>query len=359
MAYFSQKQVDKLKESNIQILEALARYRYLTSRQIIALGITAHRSQISRIMGRFEYFTKPLIERSKFSETVKGHSGRRAKEDIITLTKRGAECLIDTQPDSEDDLKFVHSKDVSARDYEHTRETVDFHILVDQFADMYACTVDCFHTYHDHTGANNGKLAAQGINLRRRQTTFTVPEADDYGRANDKEHKFSADAIFHMTDPTGQGHLFAVEIQRGQDTKRLCEKLRDHYIPAIAEGTISADYGVEYNPKVLVICENRSLVENTLKRLADDPEFEFFHKSFAFHTIEDLQGTTEGFDIAVEAPKGLAWSISKATREYIAFNLKDCPNWQQIMNDDPNFSEHPKRLAKGWRFIGGKVGTIF
>ena len=359
MAYFSQKQVDRLTESNIQILEALARYRYLTSRQIIALGITAHRSQISRIMGRFEYFTKPLIARSKFSEATEGRSGRRAKEDIITLTKRGAEFLMATQPDSEHALGNVHSKGVSARDYEHTKETVDFHILVDQFADMYACTVDCFHTYHDHTGANSGRLAAKGINLRRRQTTFTVPEVDALGRPNGKEHKFSADAMFHLTDPTGKGHLFAVEIQRGMDTKRLCEKLRDHYIPAIAEGTISADYGVEYNPTVLVICESPALVENTLKRLADDQEFEYFHKRFAFHTIDELQGTTEDFDIAVEAKKGVAWSISKTTRDYIAFNLKDCPNWQQIMNDDPKFSEHPKRLATGWRFIGGKVGTIF
>jgi len=359
MAYFSQKQVDRLKESNIQILEALARYRYLTSRQIIALGITAHRSQISRIMGRFEYFTKPLIERSKFSEATEGRKGRRAKEDIITLTKRGAEFLIATQPDMEDDIRFVRSKGIAARDYEHTKETVDFHILVDQFAAMYACTVDCFHTYHDHTGANNGKDAAQGINLRRRQTTFTVPEVDADGRTTGKEHKFSADAMFHLTDPTGKGHLFAVEIQRGQDTKRLCEKLRDHYIPALAEGTISEDYGVQYNPKVLVICESPALIENTLKRLADDPEFEFFHKCFAFHTIEELQGTSEDFDIAQEAPKGLAWNLTKDTRQQIAYALRDRNNWLQIMNDDPKYSEHPKRLAKGWRFIGGKVRTIF
>jgi hypothetical protein len=344
MAYFSPKQVDQLKASNLAILEALARYRYLTTRQIIALGIARHRSSVYQIMRRFEGFSKPLIERSKFSVGVEGRGGRQPMDDLITLTRRGAEFLHQTHPEHGDDLRFVQSKGVAVRDYEHTKETVDFHILVDQFAALYGCTVDCFHTYHDHTGANHGKDAAQGINRLRRQTTFEVND-------NGTRHTFSADAVCHLTDPTGAGHLFAVEVQRGQDTGRLCDKLREHYIPALAEGTISAAYGIQSNATILILCENPSLMKHTLERLAADPEFAHFHDCFAFHTIAELQG------IAEDSPP--PHPLTFTTRQHIAAALKDKPDWLQIMNDDSRFAAHPKRLATGWRFIGGKVGTVF
>ena len=359
MAYFSQKQVDRLSPANLDILEALARYRYLTSRQIIALGIVSQRSNLSRVTSRFEVFTKPLIERSRYSNPAPEGGGRRSKEDLLTLTKRGAEFLAQIEPDRDDDIRFVNSKGVSARDYDHTRETVDFHILLDQFAAMYGVKVDCFHTYHDHTGANAGRQAAQGIDLLRRQTTFTVPLRNASGGYSGEKMKFSADAVCHLTDPTGKGHLFAVEIQRGMDTKRLHKKLKDSYLPALEEGTLSYAYDVDYDAKALIICENPSLVTKTLERLEVDPDFNEFRGCFAFHTIADLQGTGAGFDIADNGATGQAWNLAKATRQQIAYALKDRPNWLQIMNDDSRYSAHPKRLARGWRFIGGKVGTIF
>ena len=338
----------------------MARYRYLTTSQIIALGIAKHRSNIYRITQRFDAFTKPLVEKSKFSEAVAGRGGRQAKEDLMTLTQRGAEFLIATHPDSNEDIRFVRSKGVSARDYEHTKETVDFHILVDQFAALYGCTVNCFHTYHDHTGANSGRRAAQGIDLLRRQTTFTASEVDEYGRTTGTEHRFSADAVFHLTDPSGKDHLFVVEIQRGMDTKRLYEKLRHHYLPALETGVISDAYGFEKNAKVLIICENPSLVTKTLARLADDPEFEYFHTCFAFHTIAELQGRDGNAAGSVREPRTAKdWNLTRDTRQQIAYALRDRPNWLQIMNDDQRYSGHPKRLATGWRFIDGKTGGIF
>ena len=309
MTSFSQHQMSQLKPSNLDILDALARYRFLTTSQIISLGIASYPSSLSRTLRNFDAFRKPLVTRSRFSEVVAGRSGRLAKEDLLTLTPKGAELLLAAQPDRNDMIRFSRSKGISARDYEHTRETVDFHILLDQFADDHDCSVDCFHTYHDHTGANSGHKAAKGIDLLRRQTTFEVTDQGERWR-------FSADAVFHLTDPAGKGHLFAVEIQRGMDTKRLCDKLRTHYIPALAEGVISEAYGVNHNATILIVCENQSLLENTIKRLADDPEFTHFHKCFAFHTITGLRGEPQG---------------NPTSRAFVL----------------------------DWQFLGGKVGTVF
>lgn len=350
MARFTQEHISGLTAANIEVMQALGQYRYLTPSQIVELGIISHRDVFYRLMKRFEAFPTPVVGKAAFSEVhSEGKQGRKQLENVHYLTRQGAEllALVDHEQEAENILS-VSRHPLTLKDYWHRRETIDLQILVNQFAFCHGCTVEDFDLYFNHEGANHSK---SGHAAKKANTTITYGLTDQYDNSIGVPQTIMPDAILKLIDPTGKTHLFAIEIQRGRDTKRLHSKLRDQYIPALGEGAINAAYNVKPAPIVLTICENPSLMQQTLKRLRDDPYFTGFKNHFAFQSSETLLPPPE------TKPKGKRHKITKDTRHDLADTLED---WQHILNNNTPKTKEPLRLAQGWQFINrGEKGIIF
>lgn len=348
MRRFAQENINGLTAANIEVLQALGEYRYLTPSQIVELGIISHRDVFYRLMKRFDRFPTPVVGQAAFSEIHSNDKqGRRRLENVHFLTKQGAEllALVDHEQEAENILS-VSRQPLTLKDYWHRRETINLQILVNQFAFCYGCTVEQFDLYFNHEGANHTK---RGQPHRKANTTITYELTDHDDTPLGVPQTIVPDAILKLTDPRGETHLFAIEIQRGMDTKRLHSKLRDQYIPALGEGAINGAYNVKPAPIVLTICENPSLMQQTLKRLRNDPYFEGFKGHFAFHSSAELLPPPE------PKPKGKRHKITRDTRRDLRETLED---WQQILNNDLPPTKEPLRLAQGWEFIGEKKGIF-
>lgn len=348
MARFAQKDINGLTAANIEVMQALGQYRYLTPSQIVELGIISHRDVFYQLMKRFNAFPSPIVGQAAFSEVhSNGKQGRKKLESVHYLTRRGAELLslLDHDNDREAILS-VARQPLTQKDYWHRRETIDLQILVNQFAFKHGCTIEAFDLYFNHEGANHSK---SGHGRRKANTTITYELTDHDDQPLGIPQTIMPDAILKLTDPTGHTHLFAIEIQRGMDTKRLHHKLRDQYIPALGEGAINGAYGVKPAPLILTICENPGLMEQTLKRLRDDPYFVGFGDHFAFHTSETLLPPPP------TQPKDKRFKITRDTRRDLSEVLED---WQGILTNDHPPTKQPLRWAQGWQFIEGERGIF-
>lgn len=349
MTRFAQEDINGLTAANIEVLQALGEYRYLTPSQIVELGIVSHRDVVYRLMKRFETFAKPVVGKATFSEVYsEGKQGRKQLENVHYLTRQGAEllALVDHEVDPRQILS-VSRQPLVQKDYWHRRETIDLQILINQFAFCHGCTVETLDLYFNHDGANHSKA---GRPKRKANTTITYDLTDDQDQPIGEQLTIMPDAILKLRDPTGQAHLFAIEVQRGMDTKRLHHKLREQYVPALGEGSINRAYGVGPAPIVLTLCENPNLMRQTLKRLREDPYFAGdFGNHFAFHSSETL------FPTAPMRPKGKRHKIARETRRDLKDVLED---WQNILRNDQPKSAEPIRLAQGWEFVGDRRGIF-
>ena len=348
MPRFSQTHINALTPANIEVMQALAQYRYLTPSQIVELGIISHRDVFYRLMKRFDAFRSPVVGKASFSEVQSdGRQGRKQLENVHYLTRQGAELL--AALDSEQDpgtILSVARQPLTHKDYWHRRETIDFQILVNQFAFCHGCTVEAFDLYFNHTGANHGSHA-QGT--RQANTAIRFDLTDHQEQPLGVPQTIIPDAVVKLTDPRRQTHLFAIEIQRGKDTKRLHHKLRDQYIPALGEGAINAAYSVKPAPLILTLCETPALMHQTLERLRNDPYFHGFENFFAFQSSDTL------LPPAQTKPKGKRHKITRDTRRDLHDALED---WQHILNNDTPKTAEPLRLAQGWEFVGERRGIF-
>lgn len=124
-----------------RIIQALARYKYLTVSQLIRLGVDRHRSNLSTAFNRLTEGKRPLVKVLKFG--LMPTKGR--VEALYYLTKYGAQLV--------EHAKYPIGRTVTlTSDYFHRVATIDCEIT------LYSCSeikqVHFSHRYFDHTGSN-------------------------------------------------------------------------------------------------------------------------------------------------------------------------------------------------------------
>ena len=70
MGRFAQENINGLTAANIEVLQALGEYRYLTPSQIIELGIIGNSDSFYRLMKRFEVFTQTIVGKAAFLKSI-------------------------------------------------------------------------------------------------------------------------------------------------------------------------------------------------------------------------------------------------------------------------------------------------
>ena len=259
-----------LPETNLQVMEHLHAYRFLTAPQLVRLGVASHINSLRRTLRRFETGRK-YVDWEEFG--VLPQIGRLPR--VYYLTERGARYLAEAWRVEPEAINYPRGVKLFSRDYFHRGATIDFHIELCCFAAQYGLTVEVFHSYFDTTGANRNENPAYRLHHLSK-----VPLEDSF---------FIPDAIFAVRTPDGARYLFALEVYNGIDTKRVHAQLEKHLV-ALGEGRISELYGYPRAHRVLCVFETESALQAAVRRLCDDPAFtDQMRHQFAFSTLAELR----------------------------------------------------------------------
>lgn len=162
----------KFTERQQRCLDALATYQYLTTQQMVRLGLSCSRSHvIDRVLNgiRQEITDAPrqakrrLIGRCVFGSVI-GH-GRLF--DLYYLTKIGAETVAQRHGVSVSQLRYPKRPPQFVRDYHHRVAFIDAHIALVAWAKTQRLTIIGFHRYFDCTQnrVSNTFMSVAGVNL--------------------------------------------------------------------------------------------------------------------------------------------------------------------------------------------------
>lgn len=263
-----------LKGKNIDILEALNEYRFLTVQQMVRLGIADTNTTMYRYMKNFNSGKAKHIGTVHYKDLPE--HGRLPSMHF--LKKAGAEVLQEQLNLLPEQIGFKDYDLHFERDRAHRIQLVDFHIALKQFCTIYNGDIEFFHVYYDFSGAN-----------RTKDETREALRSDT--KIDYKDTYIRPDFNCCIYDHTGKRSLFTGEIQRGKDTKRNVEKIKAHAY-AMAEGALSQAYGEDTFYKVLYIFNDKDAMRLTLDRVNKDPNLvellEQLKRYFVFTTGDDV-----------------------------------------------------------------------
>jgi len=258
-----------LSESKIKILESLAKYKFLTTKQFLRLGIVKHRPNIFPLLKDLRERQRPFIEKISFA--VHPKLGRL--EDVHYLTKWGAKFLIEELGYREEEIRYpIGKSSLFFRDYFHRLYTIDFHIEFDEWIKANDYEIDFFYTYFDKVGASRSK--------EKKLEALTKVNLDE-------ENYIIADAISMFTT-FERKYLFTLEVYTDKNTKRIIKQLKKHMI-ALSKGYPSLQFNFNRGSRVISIFEDNATMEATIKRLKLEEDFEGFDNYFLFKTIDKVK----------------------------------------------------------------------
>jgi len=261
----------RINEAQLQILEALNTYRFLSVGQMISLGISKTKYSISKNTSVLLAGKKPLLAFADFGTFPS--IGRLPR--LYYLTKHGAEWLAEAFGVDAEDINHPKGVKIFTREYFHRVATINLHISARKFTDsIKGMEFDFYHTYFEHTGANH----TRNPNTPKRQALTRITLQD---------RTFIPDVIFSLHAPDGVQWMFTAEIYRNHTTKRTYQQL-EHHIQSLAESGISKAYQYPRAVRVLMVCEELGAMKALQKRIAEDPKFKPFEAFILFKTTDDI-----------------------------------------------------------------------
>lgn len=262
----------RINEAQLQMLEALNTYRFLSVGQMITLGICKTKYSISKNASLLLAGKKPLLAFADFGTfpTI----GRLPR--LYYLTKYGAEWLAEAFQVEAEDINHPKGVKIFTREYFHRVATIDLHISARKFSEsIEGMEFDFYHTYFEHTGANHSKSP----NAQKRQALTRITLQDRI---------FIPDVIFSVRAPDNVPYLFTAEIYRNHTTKRTFQQL-EHHIQSLSESGISKAYQYPRAVRVLMVCEELGAMKALQKRVAESPKFKPFEDFILFKTTEMIR----------------------------------------------------------------------
>lgn len=277
------KATNKLKWENVitniqgNVLEGLARYKFLTLSQMLKLqvGTTRYKylwEQVKSLRDR----RKPLVSCHRY-ENPEPRKGR--VEDMYFLTNVGKTALVNELLFSEQSIKMPAGNTPAYKDYFHRRNTIDFQISLDRWANTVDVLVPFFDTYFDMTGNNR-------MSKDLRAKTKVDLDGEDY---------FIPDGVFRV-EAKKQQRLFLFEMYNGKDSGRVVEQLHKHAM-AMTERHTHRSLG--YDPKksytIVLVFEfdgiKKAVIEKAKKELSERGKQSFakVQQYFICKSLEELE----------------------------------------------------------------------
>lgn len=261
------------------ILKALSEYRYLTTTQMLALGLTRDRGYLGQVLASLLSATrhettserKPK-EIGELDFGVKVGKGRLAR--MYFLTKTGAQLLEQMEPGLAP-VRFPARVVRFAPDYEHRVSCVDFHIALTTWARLADQVVIIYRHYFDWSQAT-----AKG-------------QPQPATRLHLSDRRVDADALFLLRDSNDIERSFVFEMANGVDTGRVLEKMQ-HLARAIHDGSLNRAMSFPANEavRILFVFQHKRTAELVTSRADSFPLLQKYAPHFLLKPLEDLSADT-------------------------------------------------------------------
>lgn len=255
-----------------KVLLSLARFKFLTTGQLLILEIMSDRANLNKQLAQLRNRTRPLIG----SITFGVHPKVGKLESVHYLTSH-AVILLKEGLGEDYPIRFPKGNNgLFQQDYFHRVNTINVHIAFSSWAEKNALELLFFRTYFD-------KLSSGTVKGFRAESAILIG-GNDY---------LIADALCLLQTPKRE-ELYAIEMYNGDDTHRVHGSLFAH-LQALKNGQPSKQFGLQYGSRVLCIFEKESYKIQAMKRLQEDTRFATAKAHFLFKSIGEFN-TTSFFD---------------------------------------------------------------
>ena len=261
------------------ILKALSEYRYLTTTQMLALGLARDRGYLGQVLASLLSVSRRDMtgerkpkEIGELDFGVKVGKGRLAR--MYFLTKRGAQLLELMDPELSL-VRFPARVVRFAPDYEHRVSCVDFHIVLTAWAQLADQAVINYRHYFDWS-----KATAKG-------------QPQPATRLQLSHKRVDADALFLLRDSNDIDRSFVFEMANGVDTGRVLEKMQ-HLARAIHDGSLNRalSFPADEAVRILFVFQHRRTAELVASRADTFSYVQKYAPHFLLKPLEDLKTDT-------------------------------------------------------------------
>lgn len=258
-----------LNESHKKTLEALKTYRYLTSRQLVRLGVYGSEKGLrDKILSRLREQPYPLIDSVDFGFVA----GKGRLASVHCLTRRGALALANLHEVKLETISYPTGAIQFSRDYFHRLEFINLHISLRQWASTNGQEVEFFHCYFDSTGN------------QRRENSQLVRDTQVFLHGK----PVIPDGNFRIAMNDGQRRLFTLELHKGNNTGRILEQLETH-AHLIEQELLPKKYQHPHDNYILSVHENAGTLEAVKRRFYDSPLLAEHYNYYAFNLADTLK----------------------------------------------------------------------
>lgn len=244
---------ERLNDAQVKVIKHLAVYKFLTTSQLVKLGVASDRTNVHKHIVGLRDRKNPFI----MCATAKVIPGAGRLEAVYYLANMGVEAAKSLELP---EVKFPVSKQIShTQDYLHRKAVIDCEIALRETG----IKIDFFDRYFDTIGNN------------RVASNLTSKTKIEYTNGT-----LNADAIF-MLDVTQleTKYLYCLEIHNGKDTKRALEQMAA-YVTALEIKAPSKKYGFERGCRVLWVFEHEGTMNATRERAMQDTNIARAEKLF-------------------------------------------------------------------------------
>lgn len=262
-----------ISDLKVSVLQALARYRFLTAAQMLDSGIQATTGHLYATLREMRGKRASPIHHLDFG--VRPGIGRLPA--LYFLTENGAKILREAgQGDAIDAPRNVR---LFNNDYFHRVATVDAHIALDKMAKTRGTRVNWCKRYFD-----------RGIDRKRPATSVDVEEGKS----------IVPDLVASITSEDDRERVFVIEICRKSSTQRVVEQLLA-YPPALERQVLNKAFAYEHGIRVSALFDNMRALTLARTRLEREGKLsEALRGYFLFGTVEafkiDPMGCWLGLD---------------------------------------------------------------
>lgn len=242
---------DIINERQLRILESLARYTYLTTDQLVRLGIASHTRNVR------DRYLRPLVQRRRpLVGYADFHDGLKRLPRIQFLTQHGVEILKEAHQGALSDFYYPKGKVQFTRDYHHRVETIDCAIAFDLWAQETEQEIDLLEFYFQHDGSQRGKS----------------PKSISKVEVQLPEQTLVADIVLRINMQDGESRLFVLELNRQPKAERLVEEIKQH-VKAIDQGLYDKKYSHPFSHRVLSVFKHPKTMQSVIEELSQDEVF--------------------------------------------------------------------------------------
>jgi len=282
--------MQKLPKQSLEVLKALSYFHYLTSQQLVDLGIAKSVDSLNnwalakllpppKAKGGKHRPSRYFCNSLRYGNTDATQAGVKLPY-MHYMTQRGLDYLkwACEEELTGEKIWIPTPKEVLTNDYFHRQHYVDAHICIRRWAQNVGAEIDFWN--HDYQGDRTEPVNSIG----------RPPSVNSITLSDGSEIK--PDGIFGMTC-NGESRLFVLELHNRTPPKGVVAQLHRNFIALETVRAKFLEYSVRNDPIVLSIHSDQTTLTSVRSRIAQNGIFENVKRGLLFALLADLKNCTQ------------------------------------------------------------------